>query len=498
MSSSGGGSPLGRPENIVHQTMNTSSANAAAASTINNHMARAGMTAWAVGAKLAILGSLAACAAGPLQTPAPVESRRPVAAAPNTETAVPASAPARVPDVPAPAAGRPASVAAAPSAATSSAPQAPAAPPLPAAAPPAPPTPATQYTPSEPEMRGTPARPESWARGGARWTAAAWHELPGWSHDRVSEAWPALVAGCARPAPGWAEFCARALLAPPTGHEATRRWLAAQLQPYRIEPADGNGEHLLTGYFEPTLEASRRPTARRRVPLHAPPPDLAQRRPYLTRQQLDEPAGARRLDGLEIAWIEDPLDALLAQVQGSARLRLREPDGRLHWVRLSFAAHNDQPYRSLGRWLVEQGELGADGVSWPAIKAWAQRNPRRLNELLWANPRVVFFREEPLPDTTVGPRGAMGVPLTPGRSLAVDPTAIPLGAPVWLDSTEPLSTTPLRRLVLAQDTGGAIQGAVRGDLFWGWGSDAEQRAGRTRQALRLWVLWPLGSPPPGS
>jgi membrane-bound lytic murein transglycosylase A len=168
---------------------------------------------------------------------------------------------------------------------------------------------------------------------------------------------------------------------------------------------------------------------------------------------------------------------------------------------VAYAGHNDQPYQSVGRWLIDQGELPAAQASWPAIRAWAKQHPNRINELLWSNPRFVFFREEALPDPQRGPVGAQGVALTPGRSIAVDPTSIPYGAPVWLDSTEPLTNTPLRRLVLAQDTGSAISGAVRADYFWGWGADTEAQAGRMKQPLRLWVLWPRSTPaggPPAS
>jgi membrane-bound lytic murein transglycosylase A len=166
-------------------------------------------------------------------------------------------------------------------------------------------------------------------------------------------------------------------------------------------------------------------------------------------------------------------------------------------VRLAYAGHNGHPYRSVGRWLIDQGEMSLESASWPAIKAWARANPRRQDEMLWANPRVVFFKEEPLPDPAIGPRGAMGVPLTPGRSIAVDPQSIPYGAWVWLDTTEPLSSTPLQRLVTAQDTGSAIVGAVRADYFWGWAEGAEAAAGRMKQPLRMWVLWPVGAPAPG-
>jgi membrane-bound lytic murein transglycosylase A len=189
--------------------------------------------------------------------------------------------------------------------------------------------------------------------------------------------------------------------------------------------------------------------------------------------------------------VASPLDALLLQIQGSGRLRVTEPDGRVQTVRLAFAGHNDQPYRSVGRWLIDQGELRPDGATWPAIRQWGQQaGPARLQQMLWANPRVVFFREEPLPDERVGPRGAQGVPLTPGRSVAVDPQAVPYGTPLWINTTEPLSATPLRRLVMAQDTGSAIIGAVRIDYFWGTGVLAEQQAGRMKQALQVWALWP--------
>ncbi|WP_419186927.1 murein transglycosylase A [Azohydromonas sediminis] len=332
-------------------------------------------------------------------------------------------------------------------------------------------------------------------RQGARWVAVDWLALPGWFDDTLAGAWPALQRSCERPAPGWGALCAQALAATPVDDAAARHWLMQRLQPYRVEAADGSADGLITGYYEPLVEARRTPGGAFRVPLHAPPADLATRRPYWTRQQLDTlPAAQAALRGREIAYVADPLDALVLQIQGSGRLRVTEPDGRVQTVRLAFAGHNDQPYRSVGRWLIDQGQLPAEQASWPAIKAWAQRHPQRVNEMLWANPRVVFFREEPLPDPAVGPRGAQGVPLTPGRSIAVDPRSIPYGTPVWLDTTEPLASTPLRRLVVAQDTGSAIVGAVRADFFWGWDGDAEAQAGRMKQPLRMWVLWPRDAP----
>lgn len=330
-------------------------------------------------------------------------------------------------------------------------------------------------------------------RGRARWVPVRWSELPGWDADRTAELWPALLRGCERPAAGWADVCADARRSTPADDAAARAWLQARLQPYRVESLDGMAAGLITGYFEPLIDASRTPRGRFRVPLFGPPADLTSRKPYWTRQQLDTlPAAQASVRGREVAWLADPLDALILQIQGSGRLRLPQPDGTASVVRVAYAGHNDQPYKSVGRWLIDQGELRPDQASWPGIKAWARLNPQRVDEMLWANPRMVFFREEPLPDPSVGPRGAQGVPLTPGRSVAIDPTSIPYGSALWLDTTEPLSATPLRRVVMAQDTGSAITGAVRVDYFWGWGETAEQQAGRMKQPLRMWVLAPRG------
>jgi membrane-bound lytic murein transglycosylase A len=329
-------------------------------------------------------------------------------------------------------------------------------------------------------------------RPNARWIAADWLDLPGWYDDRSAELWPALLRGCERPPPEWARVCADARkLSPAPSDNTARAWLQQRLQPFRVEAPDTLAEGLVTGYFEPLVEASRVPHGAYRVPLYQPPLDLASRKPYWTRQEIDTlPFAKARLRGRELAYVADPLDALILQIQGSGRLMLSDTDGSRRLVRVAYAGHNEQPYRSVGKWLIEQGELKLEQASWPAIKAWAQRNPGRVNEMLWSNPRFVFFREEPLSDPELGPKGAQGVPLTPGRSIAVDPQSIPHGSAVWLDTTEPLTRAPLRRVVMAQDSGSAISGAVRADLFWGWGEQAEQQAGRMKQPLRLWVLWP--------
>ena len=335
------------------------------------------------------------------------------------------------------------------------------------------------------------APPAPLADAGVRWTRAEFAELPGWAEDRALELWPALLRGCARPMPPWRELCARAALEAPADDGAARRFLQTWLQPWRLQSADGRVEGLATGYFEPELDAVRQRREGFTVPVHAPPADLATRRPHFSRQELDTvPAALATLSGREIAWISDPVDLMLLQIQGSGRLRLLEADGRVTRARLAFAGHNGQPYRSPGRWLVDQGELRVDSVSWGTIRAWAFQHPQRIPSLLWSNPRVVYFRLEPLPDAQQGPRGAQGVPLTPMRSVAVDPRAVPYGSPMWISSTDPLSNSPLQRLVMAQDTGGAILGAVRIDLFTGWGDEALILASRLKQPLRAWVLWP--------
>jgi membrane-bound lytic murein transglycosylase A len=246
---------------------------------------------------------------------------------------------------------------------------------------------------------------------------------------------------------------------------------------------------LLTAYFEPVLEASREPVAGFTVPLYQPPAGLAQRKPWFTRQEMDTlPDAQAALKGRVIAYLADPVDALILQIQGSGRLRITQPGGGQRWVRLGYAGTNDQPYRSVGRWLLDQGLI--KDASWPGIKAWLVQNPQRQQELLWSNPRMTFFKEEAIAnmDTAGGPRGAQGVALTPGRSIAVDPGSIPYGTPVWLASRG--VQVNLQKLVLAQDTGSAIVGAVRADYFAGAGAEAGELAGRLKQPLQMWVLWP--------
>ena len=360
--------------------------------------------------------------------------------------------------------------------------------------PPQPPTDASTSAPaSSPVPAGSDAQPlpGTIVRSKSRWTPVRWSELPGWNDDALHEAWNAWLKSCERPGATFAPLCGDVRRLSIASGEEQRAWMTARLQPYRVEPLAGAGseEGLLTGYYEPLLDAARTPGAGYTVPLYQPPASLGARRPWYTRQEIDTlPEARAALRGREIAYVADPVDALVLQIQGSGRVRMLEPDGTRRIVRLAFAGTNEHSYKSVGRWLLDQGAVR--DASWPGIRAWIAQNPQRVQEMLWSNPRMVFFREEPLSefDAAFGPRGAQGVALTPGRSIAVDPQSIPYGTPVWLASSGPQLS--LRRLVLAQDTGSAIQGAVRADYFAGWGAEAGELAGRLKQPLRLWALWP--------
>ena len=327
-------------------------------------------------------------------------------------------------------------------------------------------------------------------RASSRWVPVRWAELPGIEADALNEAWNAWIKSCERPQPPHAALCPEVRRLSLASVAEQRAWLMTRFQPYRVEPRDGSRtDGLLTSYYEPLYEATRLPSASFSVPLYRPPAGLRRGQPWYTRQQMDTvPQVRAALQGTAIMYLNNPIDALVLQIQGSGRVRVTEPDGSQRLVRLAFAATNEQPYQSVGKWLLDRREV--TDATWPGIKAWIAANPSRVQEMLWANPRVVFFREEPLAglDAQFGPRGAQGVALTPGRSIAVDPGSIPYGTPVWLASPGP--SLSLSRLVLAQDTGSAIRGAVRADYFAGWGQEAGDIAGRLKQPLQMWVLWP--------
>lgn len=333
------------------------------------------------------------------------------------------------------------------------------------------------------------ALPAAILKNKSRWVMAAWSELPGVDNDNLNDAWVAWLQSCTRPALAASALCQNVKRLEGQSVANQRAWLVQNFQPYRVESLQNTANGLLTAYYEPVLEASIRSKPGFTIPLYGVPAGLKTRSPWYTREEIGKlPAAQNALKGKEIAYIADPIDAMILHIQGSGRLWVTQPDGSRKQIRLAFAGTNEQPYQSIGRWLLDQN-LTKD-ATWPGIKAWLAQNPKRTQELLAKNPRFVFFKEEALngQDALLGPKGAHGVPLTPGRSIAVDPGSIPYGTPVWLASPGP--QTPLQRLVFAQDTGSAIQGAVRADFYAGSGDAAGELAGRLKQDMNAWVLLP--------
>lgn len=305
--------------------------------------------------------------------------------------------------------------------------------------------------------------------------------LPGWKTGRQDRALAAFLVGCPRLSARWRTVCAVAKRVPRGDAVAARRFFETWFEWRTV----GDGRLLLTGYYEPVLRGSRIRSKRYNVPLYRRPADLVRGRPYATRAEISRPPLRDRLRVL--LWLDDPVDAYTLHIQGSGLITLAEGGA----VRVGVAATNERRYVSIGRILIRDGSLPRDGASMQAIRAWLKANPDRMQSVLNRNPRYVFFRIV----RGRGPRGSLGVPLSGGRSLAVDPRHVPLGAPVWLDSNWPgRDRRPLRRLVIAQDTGGAIKGPRRGDLFVGSGNDALRVAGQMRQRSRYHVLVPRTRP----
>jgi membrane-bound lytic murein transglycosylase A len=343
--------------------------------------------------------------------------------------------------------------------------------------------------------------------------------LPGWQQDQLMQAWPGLLASCKAlrgdMQKAWSSTCDAARdLGASADDTAIRRFMQARLAPWQLINADGSEQGLITGYYEPLIHASRTPTPPYTTPVLGVPddlisvdlgdvyPELKNMRlrgriegrklvPYWSNGQLASMSDAQReqLPAKTLMWVDDTVEFLFLQIQGSGQAQF--PDGSR--VRIAYADQNGYPFKSVGRWLIDKGELTLDKASMQGIQAWARANPQRVPELIAANPSYVFFREEAA--ATDGPKGAQGLPLTPGRSIAVDPRSIPLGAPVFLAFNLP-DGKPMQRLMLAQDTGGAIRGRVRADFFWGFGPEAGSMAGRMRQQGRIWILWPQDSTPP--
>lgn len=319
-------------------------------------------------------------------------------------------------------------------------------------------------------------------------TPVRFEQLPGWTADRAAEAIPPFVAGCTRidptAHPKLPALCAQARALPPGDDAAARAFFEQSFQPH-LAAADGDAKGLVTGYFEPEFRASRTRGGEYQTPLLRRPRGHVAGRVLPTRAQINRGALARQR--LEMLWVADPVDAFFLHIQGSGRARL--PDGAV--VRLPYDGKNEQPYVPIGRVLVDRGEMRLEDVSMQSIRAWLAAHPAEAEAVMEQNPSFVFFREVTGIAPDQGPPGGMGVPLTPQRSVAVDRAHIPLGTPVWIDTNDALTpATPFRRLVIAQDVGAAIRGPTRTDLFFGWGPDAEARAGRMRQPGSVYVLLP--------
>ncbi|NEN74808.1 murein transglycosylase A [Pelistega sp. NLN82] len=375
--------------------------------------------------------------------------------------------------------------------------------------------------PASDVFKTTPARTLN-----AQYQAVNWGDLPGWSQEDGENIWLALVNNCRglmRPISGsltiparatpqvWYPVCqAVAQKGVNVDGQEAKNFLQQYLQPWAVIGSQGS-QGLVTGYYEPIVNGSRSRDGVYQWPMYAPPsdlltidlgkvyPELAGKRirgkvvdnkvvPYDTRAEIEQRTDKPPV----IAWLDDPVEAFFLQVQGSGRVQLTDGSS----FRLAYADHNGRQYSSIGKWLADKGELPVQQASMQNIKKWAQQNPDRVPEMLNSNQAMVFFREERIRDQIAGPKGAYGIPLIAQRAIAVDPTYVPLGSPVFLATTQPNSNEPLQRVVFAQDTGAAIKGAARADFFWGSGDQAGQMAGRMKQQGKMWILWPreAGSP----
>ena len=339
-----------------------------------------------------------------------------------------------------------------------------------------------------------------------------WDNIDGFAEDDLAAAWPAWLRSCSTliNKAQWQATCAAAKVLDRPNKQAIQAYFTQHFNVYNATNQDGTESGLITGYYEPVLKGSRNKSAQYAYPLYRQPndlvtvelgdtyPELKYKRvrgkllvdkegrnklvPYATRAEIE--ATASPLAGNELVWINDVIDVFFLQVQGSGLVKL--DDGSE--VHVGYADQNGHAYHSIGRLLIERGELSADQASMQGIKNWARNNLDKLRDLLNSNPSYVFFRE--LPAGLPGPLGALGVPIAAERSVAIDPKYVPLGAPIFLSTTQPNSQIPLKRLMVAQDTGGAIKGGVRADFFWGAGNEAGEKAGAMKQQGKIWVLLP--------
>lgn len=355
-----------------------------------------------------------------------------------------------------------------------------------------------------------PLQPEA-PRG--RLEKTQWETLPNFGADDPLAALGAFQQSCMVliEKPEWQGVCNRTSAVPANAKAPdVAQYFRDNFDPYRVVNIDNSETGLVTGYYEPLLRGSRVRTPEFKYPVYAQPqdlitvdlsdvyPDLKFRRlrgrlvgnklvPYMERRDISSDAAPLR--GLEIAYVDNAVELFFLEIQGSGQIQL--PDGSR--LRVGYADQNGHPFRSLGGLLIRRGEIKPERASMQGIKEWAKRNPAKVQQFMNANPSFVFFKE--MPGDLSGPIGTLGVPLTAERSIAVDQRVIPLGVPVYLSTIFPNTRQEMNRLVVAQDTGGAINGGVRADYFWGFGDDAGAQAGRMKQQGRMWVLLPKGYDP---
>ena len=377
-----------------------------------------------------------------------------------------------------------------------------------------------QQTPPAPSATGSDTKPVM------SLTPVSFAQLPGWQEDHPAQALAPFLLGCAQmggslgggglaatlggTSAAWQVTCQAAHGVPAGDDAAARTFFESSFQPYAIA-SNGSDTGLFTGYYEPEVRGARSPQPGFDVPLLAKPADLVQldlgafapdlkgRKitgrvqsgsfvPYYDRTEIVD--GALRGKRLELLWLANPVDAFFLQIQGSGRVRL--DDNRV--VRVTYAGQNGRPYVAIGKVLADQGAIPLPQVSMQSIRAWLESHPGEAAAVMARNPSYVFFRELTGVRPEDGPPGALGAALTPMRSVAVDRSFVPLGAPLFIDTTDPIDGSKIQRMMVAQDTGGAIKGPVRADVFFGWTPDAENRAGRMRQQGHDFILLPKSVP----
>jgi membrane-bound lytic murein transglycosylase A len=343
-------------------------------------------------------------------------------------------------------------------------------------------------------------------------TALAINALPGFEQDSLDGLPEAIGHQCnlkVRPEP-WPVLCEEfsQQRSGPDGLTGLRQWISQRFVATALRSTNGNSEGLITGYYEPVVTGSRLRENALQVPLYRRPPDLVrapsntgesgktndrarilngEALPYYSRAEIENKGV---LGGLELVFIDDSVDAFFLQIQGSGRVLLREPNSPPKTIRVGFADHNGFAYKAIGSVLRQRNAMSADQINAESIKQWLRSNPAQATEVMQTNQRFIFFTELAEGNRLLGPIGALGVPLTAERSLATDPSTIPLGSLVFLSTTDPETSMAINKLMVSQDIGVAIRGEVRADLFWGLGAQAESKASAMKQPGKLWLLQP--------